>query len=202
MAHGQVAQPQELGNRYLRRAGQAGAALAAALTPKPPRRRCRQAFHRSGHCGSHVCSGRLGGRWVGPAGLAAGGRQPPGPGQIARLGCPQGEGGDPRIQQEAVGQFQGLKGLAVGDQLRRGVVEPAAFVGGRDGHHADAIGQGLAGDGHPGLIKEMEVEAAELKDATAQGGLDQPWAAMAGEAHLAHQAFGLGPLQQVGAGAV
>ena len=48
----------------------------------------------------------------------------------------------------------------------------------------------------------MEVEAAELKDATAQGGLDQPWAAMAGEAHLAHQAFGLGPLQQVGAGAV
>ena len=45
----------------------------------------------------------------------------------------------------------------------------------------------------------MQVQAAEAEAAAGQGGLDQLGFAMAAEAHLGHQPFAEGPLQQLGA---
>ena len=123
-----------------------------------------------------------------------------GPGQVCRLLRPQAQGGDPLIEQEAIGQLQGVKRGAVGQQLRWWVVEAAALIGWRDGQHADPLAQGGAGDGQAVLVKQVHMQAAEREAPRAQGGLDQFGRAVAAEAHLAHQPFIFGPGQQVGAG--
>ena len=123
-----------------------------------------------------------------------------GPGQVFRLLSPQAQGGDPLIEQEAIGQLQGVKRGAVGQQLRWWVVEATALVGRGDGKHADSLGQGGAGDGQEGLVKQVHMQAAEREAPRAQGGFDQLGRAVAAEAHLAHQSFVFGPGQQVGAG--
>ncbi len=92
-------------------------------------------------------------RWLSAPGCwrlrASGPRSSPpercGPGQIAGLGSPQAQGGDPLIQQEAVGQLQRLERGAVGQQLGRRGVEPAALVGRGDGQHPDARPPGRRG---------------------------------------------------------
>ena len=187
VAHGQVAQPQQLRDRNSAGAGQAGPALAAALGAQ------------AGLAGGAQALQGLPVRITQPGQGAADGR---GPGQVARLGGPQAQGGDPLIEQEAIGQFEGVERSAVGQQLGRRVVEAATLVGRGDRQHADAAGQGGAGQRQAGLIEQMHMQAAEAEAPGGQGLLDQGGIAMAGEAHLAHQTLAEGPAQQFGAGAM
>ena len=88
-------------------------------------------------------------------------RQALGPGQILGPFSPQAQGGDPLLPQKAVGQLQGVEGGAVGLQFRWRCVELTALVGRGNGQHADALRQGLAGQGQPLAIEQVQVQAAD-----------------------------------------
>ena len=122
---GQAAQAQEFGDRHTIGAGQAWAALAAAFHPQVLG--VEPAFPGAG-----LAPSLPGRREPGKGG---------GPGQIAGLLGPQPQGGDPLINQKAVGQLLGGTGRS--PPAVRPVVHKAApsLAGRRDGHHAKSSGR-------------------------------------------------------------
>ena len=125
MAHRQVAQAQQGRDRHGAGAGQASLALAAEIVAQALPAR-RQKLVEAGPL--LAAEGA-----IGPCQLA-------GPIKVGDRGSSEGEAGETLVDQEAIGQLQGGKGAAVGQQLGRRCVEPPALVGRRNGQHAKPPG--------------------------------------------------------------
>ena len=130
MAHRQVAQPQQRWDGHRAGAGQASLALATEVGAKALPARRQQLVEAGALQGTEGT--------IGPSQLA-------GPIEVGGPGSAEGEAGETLVNQEAVGQLQGSKGVAVGHQLGRRGVEPPALIGRRNGQHAQSGGQGRLG---------------------------------------------------------